>query len=834
MPTDRLQARRPDVADMSADSIEGRRFAQSWRGYEPEEVKQFLAQVAAQVRSLRERLDSEAGARREAEQRASHPQIDEATLMTAVGEETAGILRTARSAAAEITAKAQAKAEGIVADAEEKAAQLMADAEAVLAAKTAEGESLLAERTAEAEATADQIRADATAEAEALLAGARQSADELAHEAAEKYQEMVQAAHTMREKILTDLARRRKLGSVQVEQLRAGRERLLDAYLMVRRTLDEVTDELQRADAEARAAADAVGRQAGEHGEELTELRGEEAWESLSVFPDLRPPPHQPTEAGPQVTAPKGVEPSPNGLHSTSSGLPPMVPTVLNPPNGSARSEAPAGLVNTGPATVSVVPAAPQAPAKVPGPVSGTALASAIISGHDAIESVRILPKEGGAREEAPSPGTGSRPGSPGKAKPTSKGPETSKGPGVQGTVDEAQGAHGAAAGTAEALGRHESDAGAAGAEMPAPGTEAGGAAGNGGVHSRDVDDLFARIRAGRVEATASARQALSDESTETSEPPDDEPESEGTGRAPAAEGENAEAESAAPAKTAQGTAEATGAAGGGGNATPSAGQAGAGANGEASKTGPTVPTAAEGETETPIEPEKAVLKRRDDITAHLESSLARKLKRALQDEQNSLLDRLRSLKVRPTPGNVLPSVEEHPDRFIEAGRPLLEEAASAGAKLAGELVGGSTTVAVKAHAVEDLAEELGKSIAEPLRQRLELAFRSDDEETSELADALGAAYREWKTQRIEAVARDQLAAAFSRGSYLAMGQGTVLTWVVSDAEGPCPDCEDNALAGQQPKGEPWPTGQLYPPAHPGCRCALLPVQPAAVGARRR
>ncbi|MEA2247481.1 MAG: hypothetical protein QOH46_2010, partial [Solirubrobacteraceae bacterium] len=26
------------------------------------------------------------------------------------------------------------------------------------------------------------------------------------------------------------------------------------------------------------------------------------------------------------------------------------------------------------------------------------------------------------------------------------------------------------------------------------------------------------------------------------------------------------------------------------------------------------------------------------------------------------------------------------------------------------------------------------------------------------------------------------------------------------------------------PKGEPFPTGQLHPPAHLGCRCLLVPI----------
>src|SRR5205807_7574310 len=76
-------------------------------------------------------------------------------------------------------------------------------------------------------------------------------------------QEMIEDAQLTRERVMGDLMRRRRITQVQIEQLRAGRERLLDAYRTVRRTLDEVTGELQRSDAEARAAAEEVGRRAG-------------------------------------------------------------------------------------------------------------------------------------------------------------------------------------------------------------------------------------------------------------------------------------------------------------------------------------------------------------------------------------------------------------------------------------------------------------------------------------------------------------------------------------------------------------------------------------------
>lgn len=662
MPNDRLHPRRPDGPDMSADAIAGRRFGQSWRGFDADEVKQFLAQVAAQVRSLRERYDQAEAARREAEQRASHPQLDEATLMSAVGEETAGILRSARSAAAEITAKAEANAQAIVAAADAKAAELVAEAE-----------SLLATRTAEADSVATEIREHALAEAEHVRGLAQQQGAAMAAEAAKKADETVQAAQAVREKILTDLARRRKLGTVQVEQLRAGRERLLDAYLVVRRTLDEVTDELQRADAEARAAADAAGRHHGPEADELLDLRAEEAWAT-------------PAPGGPRV-AEASVPP---GLSE------PVRPLVAAPKGPAAAKAGLAGDVGT-----------PTAP-------SGADEPSAIVTRTDAIESVRILRESPVGNDVAPEASDATDPGPAGPAAP-----------------------------------------------------------------QHDVDDLFARIRASRAEATISARTALYDTP------------SEGTGsRGPQAEGR---APDAGPEPEID--VDALGGA--------------PGANGSSG------PPSSLGQFFT----------QRDEVIGRLEGSLARKLKRALQDEQNSLLDRLRGQKGPVKPGDVLPTAEEQPDRFLEAGRPVLEAAARAGSELAATIFPSTVVTShLDPEVIDDLAEELGRAIAEPLRQRLEAAFRVADGDPGDVAEALGPAYREWKTQRIEATARDQVAAAFARGAYLAFADDTVLAWLASPAQEPCADCEDNALAGQQRKGDSWPTGQLYPPAHPGCQCALAPA----------
>jgi len=70
-------------------------------------------------------------------------------------------------------------------------------------------------------------------------------------------------------------------------------------------------------------------------------------------------------------------------------------------------------------------------------------------------------------------------------------------------------------------------------------------------------------------------------------------------------------------------------------------------------------------------------------------------------------------------------------------------------------------------------------------------------------------------------VARPHATTAFVRGAVAAAPDGISLRWIVDD-EVPCPDCDDNALAGPTPKGQKFPTGQLHPPAHQGCRCVLV------------
>lgn len=219
------------------------------------------------------------------------------------------------------------------------------------------------------------------------------------------------------------------------------------------------------------------------------------------------------------------------------------------------------------------------------------------------------------------------------------------------------------------------------------------------------------------------------------------------------------------------------------------------------------------GEAEEALDP---VIAQRDEVLTPLVATLARRLKRALQDDQNDILDRLRA-KGGWAPG-VLPSDDDHAQRYVRAARDQLMEVARAGATFAGGK-------ADDAPGVDDVAAALASDIVAPLRRRLEGAGPSVEEgDESALVELVGAAFREWKGSRTERLAGDQTVFAFARAALAAVPKGTELRWVVADDVAECPDCDDNALAGPVPAREAFPTGHLHPPAHAGCRCLLVPA----------
>ena len=180
--------------------------------------------------------------------------------------------------------------------------------------------------------------------------------------------------------------------------------------------------------------------------------------------------------------------------------------------------------------------------------------------------------------------------------------------------------------------------------------------------------------------------------------------------------------------------------------------------------------------------PDDPIIARRDELLAPVTARLSRTIKRTLGDDQNRLLDRLRNAPAMDA-DDLMGSEEDHLASFAAAARSYLDEAFAAGTVFVGA---GAATIR-RGDAVEQAASGLARVVVTTLRRQVA-------EGTGEPADRMGAAFREWRGERVERLAGDQATLAFSAGVAAASVDGKV-RWVVTTASG-CSDCEDNALAG--------------------------------------
>ena len=580
---------------LSAEDVARHTFATARRGFEPAEVRAFLELVARELHAAAARERELVDALSAADHRAANPVLDEATLTTALGQETAKVLRTAHDAAGELVARAEADGARLRSQAQEESEQLRARAE-----------EHSAERASKADSAAAEVHRRAQEESSARVDAAKLEAEAMVSQARAECRAMVQEAQELRARVLSDLTRRRRVLHTQIEQLRAGRERLAETISEVRQTVDRVTDDLLRAEDEARSAAEAAGRQAGHD-----ELDGMTLEQPVPVIGEA--------EAVTPDSAPAGEQ--------------------------TAAEEAP--------------------------------------------------PPEEERRQQA-------------------------------------------------------------------------------------VEDLFARLR-------AEHDPAMADEGVTV------------LGPIPPTPGAR---ESATPAITATAVIA--------GEGRPAGGE-------EAQVTGEglhLVPSDGV-DLEEPDKEGDPVRARRNELLGPVVTGLARRLKRALADDQNAVLDGLRGR--HGWSDDVLAAEEDQERRYVEAAQAQLLEARRAGATFAGGAIDG-------APAVDGRAVALSKAIVVPLRRKLlEGSAGVEEGDEAVLVEHVGAAFREWKGQRMERVAADYAHGAFWEAALSVAAKGAKLRWVMDDGGVQCPDCDDNALAGPLSRGETFPTGHPHPPAHPGCRCLLVP-----------
>ena len=107
---------------LAPDEVARHTFATVRRGFDPDEVRDYLESSPTGCGRMAEREQELLRALAEAEHRAANPVLDEDTLTAALGQETARVLQSAHEAAAEMVAKAEAEAERLLAEAREEIA----------------------------------------------------------------------------------------------------------------------------------------------------------------------------------------------------------------------------------------------------------------------------------------------------------------------------------------------------------------------------------------------------------------------------------------------------------------------------------------------------------------------------------------------------------------------------------------------------------------------------------------------------------------------------------------------------------------------------------------
>lgn len=214
----------------------------------------------------------------------------------------------------------------------------------------------------------------------------------------------------------------------------------------------------------------------------------------------------------------------------------------------------------------------------------------------------------------------------------------------------------------------------------------------------------------------------------------------------------------------------------------------------------------------------------RNEALAPLVVAMARKLKRVLADEQNDVLQHLRLKRSSLEMDAFLGTIDEHAARYAVAVVEETMAAAGAGAKSLKSAGGSSKRVTQKAVA-SHVAASVADGLVAGFREETRIAIGEAEGDREILASLMRDVYRKWKMELIDQHVDDIAYSAYSKGGFLAMENTSRLGWMVDPDAPCCSECEDNSLAGAVTKGESFPTGHQLPPAHPGCRCLVCPVQ---------
>ncbi len=218
-------------------------------------------------------------------------------------------------------------------------------------------------------------------------------------------------------------------------------------------------------------------------------------------------------------------------------------------------------------------------------------------------------------------------------------------------------------------------------------------------------------------------------------------------------------------------------------------------------------------------------------IFAPIQSQISRRVKRVLQDDQNELLDRLRTTKAKDSI-TLIGSLEHLSIRYLEVLGPFVnvinESARAFYAMYTSTITGGTDLLNVTEDASDEMhivARDLAQELAVELIGRIDRVLdREQSDDDSGITSHLGATFRSLKSEYVETLAKDFVSSLASTW-LLTCTDAKKVIWMRTSKPG-CSDCEDNELEGSVDSGMEFPTGSVAPPGHIGCECLLLPEFP--------
>lgn len=193
-----------------------------------------------------------------------------------------------------------------------------------------------------------------------------------------------------------------------------------------------------------------------------------------------------------------------------------------------------------------------------------------------------------------------------------------------------------------------------------------------------------------------------------------------------------------------------------------------------------------------------------------------RRLKRAVNDDQSDVLDRLRAGRgvIR---ADELPSLDNQLDGYVAALRPVLLDVVKSG----GELLDSEH---LPVPAVDNLSLQLARHIVDCLRlPSIDAIEASIDNDREIILDPIRAIYRDFRNTVLPDLIEDALHEAFALGLFYAVASDAQVLWMPDPRLDPDPICEENSAAPPLPKGTNFPSGHVRPLSMPGCRCLAIP-----------